>query len=77
MKKINPDIFVVIVNECHKVFIFGMRYNRSNAPHITMDQIETTFSMTTGKRKRKTYSYLVCMLKSQQKDERKIDLYYP
>ena len=53
MKKINLGIFVVIVNECHKVFIFGMRYNKSNALHITMDQIETTFSTTTVRRKRK------------------------
>jgi hypothetical protein len=78
MTNINPGIFVVIVDECNKVFILRMRYNWRDTPHVTMNQIKTFFSMINcEKERKKTYSYLICMWNNQEKNGMKIDLYCP
>jgi hypothetical protein len=53
-KKRNLGIFVVIIDECNKVFIIRTRYNWRNTSYVTMKQIKIFFSTSAMRRKGKT-----------------------
>jgi hypothetical protein len=57
LQEIDPCIFAVVINDCQKTFVLGMRNNKTNTLNITMNDLKIIGGSISFRRKELGFTF--------------------